>query len=110
MTRLTEKITGKQLVKPEVIQLLAKIAGWMLASYMVAKIADTLWWAFKTAPAMGFNFMDFYSGNALYTPVLLFLEIVVCGIFPAVILTVKPLRERSGLLFTAVILASSVSA
>jgi len=106
VTRLTEKITGKQLVKPEVIRLLAKIAGWMLASYLVAKIADTLWWAFKTAPAAGFNWMDFYSNNALYTPWILFAEIVVCGILPAVILTVKPLRERDGLLFTAVILAS----
>ena len=106
MTRLTEKITGKQLVKPEVIQLLAKIAGWMLASYLVAKIADTLWWAFRTAPAAGFNWMDFYSNNALYGPWILFMEIVVCGIIPAVILTVGPLRERSGLLFTAVILAA----
>jgi molybdopterin-containing oxidoreductase family membrane subunit len=106
VTRLTEKISGKQLVKPEVIQLLAKIAGWMLASYMVVKVADTLWWAFKTAPGAGFNFMHFYSNNALYGLWILFAEIVVCGILPAVILTVKPLRERSGLLFTAVILAS----
>ena len=106
ITRLTEKITGKQLVKPAVIHLLAKIAGWMLATYMVAKIADTLWWAFKTAPAAGFNLMDFYSNNALYGPWILVAEILVCGIIPAVILTVKPLRERSGLMLTAVILAS----
>jgi molybdopterin-containing oxidoreductase family membrane subunit len=106
VTRLTEKISGKQLVKPEVIHLLAKIAGWMLATYLVAKIADTLWWAFNTAPEAGFNFMDFYSNNALYGPWILVAEVGVCGILPAVILTVKPLRERSGLLFTAVILAS----
>jgi molybdopterin-containing oxidoreductase family membrane subunit len=106
ITRLTEKITGKRLVKPEVVQLLAKIAGWMLATYMVAKIADTLWWAFKTAPAAGLNLMEFYSDNALYGIWILIAEIVVCGILPAIILTVKPFRERSGLLFTAVILAS----
>lgn len=106
VTKLTEKISGKQLVKPDVINLLAKIAGWMLATYMVAKIADTLWWAFKMAPAAGLTFMDFYSNNALYGPWILFTEIVICGILPAVVLIIKPLRERSGLLFTAVILAS----
>jgi molybdopterin-containing oxidoreductase family membrane subunit len=106
ITRLTEKITGKQLVKPEVVHLLAKIAGWMLTTYIIAKIADTLWWAYKTAPAAGFVWTDFYSGNALYHPWVLFAEIVVCGIVPAVMLIVKSLRERPGLLLTAVILAS----
>jgi menaquinone reductase, integral membrane subunit len=43
ITRLTEKITRKQLVKPEVIYLLAKISGWMLLTYIVAKICDTLY-------------------------------------------------------------------
>ena len=36
--------------------------------------------------------MDFYSNNALYNPLILIAEIVVCGIVPAVILTVKTLK------------------
>ena len=58
--KITEMLTGKKLVKDNVYDLLAKISGWMLGTYMVAKIIDTLWWAFKTAPAAGFTFMDFY--------------------------------------------------
>jgi len=106
LTRLTEKISGKRLVKPDVIYLLAKIAGWMLATYTVAKIADTLYWAFVTAPSTGSNLMQFYSNNALYGPWILFSEIVLCGIVPSLILIIKPLRERSGLLLTAVILGA----
>ena len=106
ITKLTEKISGKRLVKPEVIHLLAKIAGWMLATYIIAKTIDTIYWAFWTAPKLGFNWMHFYSDNALYTPLILIIEIVICGMLPAFILTIKPLRENSKLLVTAVLLAS----
>ena len=44
---------------------------------------------------MGFTVMDFYSNNALYGPWILFAEIVICGILPALILIVKPLRETT---------------
>jgi molybdopterin-containing oxidoreductase family membrane subunit len=63
ITKLTEKIAGKKLVKDNVIELLAKIAGWMMATYVVAKIIDTWYWAAVTAPSMGFTLMDFYSNN-----------------------------------------------
>jgi molybdopterin-containing oxidoreductase family membrane subunit len=41
-TKLTEAVTRKKLVPKNVYQLLAKISGWLLAGYMVLKIADTL--------------------------------------------------------------------
>jgi molybdopterin-containing oxidoreductase family membrane subunit len=63
ITRITEMATRKKLVKDNVVELLAKIAGWMLLSYIVAKIIDTAYWAAVTAPAMGFTLMDFYSNN-----------------------------------------------
>jgi menaquinone reductase, integral membrane subunit len=106
ITKLTEKISGKRLVKPEVIHLLAKIAGWMLTTYIIAKTIDTIYWAFWTAPKLGFNMMHFYSNNAFYGPWILFTELVICGMIPALILIVKPLRERTGLMVTAVLLAS----
>jgi len=56
-------VTRKKLVKDNVIDLLAKIAGWMLLTYIIAKIVDTWYWAAVTAPAMGFTLMDFYSSN-----------------------------------------------
>ncbi|MBW1888296.1 MAG: polysulfide reductase NrfD, partial [Deltaproteobacteria bacterium] len=45
-TKLAEKITRKRLVPENAIQLLAKICGWLLAIYMVFKIADTLGWIY----------------------------------------------------------------
>jgi Ni/Fe-hydrogenase subunit HybB-like protein len=105
VTWITEKITKKKLVKDNVIRLLAKISGWMLATYIIAKIIDTWYWATVTAPSMGFTLMDFYSNNAFYGIWILVLEIFICGIIPALILITKTGRNNSKLLMTAVILA-----
>ncbi|MBU4344533.1 MAG: polysulfide reductase NrfD [Desulfobacteraceae bacterium] len=101
---IIEKIARKKLVKQNVIMLLAKIAGWMLATYTIAKIVDTWYWATVTAPAAGFNFMDFYSNNPLYGPWILVLEIVICGVIPSIILITKTGRRSSFLLISAVFL------
>ncbi|MCF8068286.1 MAG: polysulfide reductase NrfD [Desulfobacterales bacterium] len=61
ITKMTEAITKKKLVKDNVVDLLAKIAGWMLFTYMVAKIADTVYWAMVTTPENGFAIGEFYS-------------------------------------------------
>jgi molybdopterin-containing oxidoreductase family membrane subunit len=105
ITRITEKITKKKLVKDNVIQLLAKIAGWMLATYIVAKIIDTLYWASVTAPAKGFNLMDFYNNNPFYGIWILILEIVICGMLPAAILINKNWRSNGTLLTVGISLA-----
>ena len=105
VTKITEKITKKKLVKENVIQLLAKIAGWMLATYMVAKIIDTIYWATVTAPSKGFDLMAFYSNNPLYGIWILILELVVCGIVPAAILITPKWRNNPRGLTLAVILA-----
>jgi len=105
VTWITEKLTQKKLVKDDVIHLLAKISGWMLATYIIAKIIDTIYWAMVTAPSMGFRLMDFYSNNPVYGIELLILEIVVCGIIPAAILITPRGRENKSLLMLAVVLA-----
>ncbi len=104
MTKLVEKISGKKLVKDNVIHLLAKISGWMILTYIIAKIADTIRWAYVVAPSMGFNVMDFYQNNDLYTPMILGIEIILCGIVPALILITKWGRSNSFMLVTALIL------
>ncbi len=104
ITWVTEKITRKKLVKQNVIKLLAKIAGWMLATYTIAKIIDTWYWAAVTAPSKGFTLMDFYSNNPLYGIWILVLEIVVCGVIPSIILITKKGRDSSFLLVSAVFL------
>ncbi|MBN1932369.1 MAG: polysulfide reductase NrfD [Desulfobacterales bacterium] len=104
ITKLTEVITGKKLVKQNVIDLLAKISGWMLASYIIAKILDTVYWATVTVPDMGYTLKHFYS-NPVYGIWILFLEIVLGGILPAIILITKTGRNNNVTLWIAVVLA-----
>jgi Ni/Fe-hydrogenase subunit HybB-like protein len=105
VTRITEKITGKKLVKDTTVQLLAKIAGWMMFSYIIAKIIDTVYWATTTAPSLGFTLKDFYSNNPVYGYWILVAEIVVGGVIPALILVFPKLRSNRLLLTLATILA-----
>jgi molybdopterin-containing oxidoreductase family membrane subunit len=104
--KITEAITGKRLVKDNVYDLLAKISGWMIGTYIIAKIADTLYWAFVTSPSMGFSLMDYYNKKPLHHGIwILILEIVICGIVPAVILISRKGRASRPLFNTAIALA-----
>jgi menaquinone reductase, integral membrane subunit len=94
VTWLTEKITGKKLVKDNVIDLLAKISGWMITSYIIVKIVETLYWATVTAPSKGFNLGQFYSGNAFYGYWILFAELILGGVVPGLIL-ITPAGRRN---------------
>jgi len=105
ITKITEAITRKKLVKDNVIDLLAKISGWMLATYIIAKIIDTIYWATVTAPSLGFSFNFFYSNNSFYGLWILMLEIILGGIMPAAILITAKWRKNPGLFITALVLA-----
>jgi Ni/Fe-hydrogenase subunit HybB-like protein len=105
ITWLTEKITGKKLVKDNVIYLLAKISGWMIITYIIAKSADQLYWMFTTAPAEGFKWTFFYQNNAFYGHWIWFAEIVLGGFVPGLILIFKPTRENNFLRVLATLLA-----
>lgn len=105
VTRITEAVTGKKLVKDNVVELLAKISGWMLTTYIIAKIVDTFYWANFTAPSKGFNLIDFYSNNGFYGIWILVLEIVLGGIVPAAILITDKGRKNSIARNTAFVLA-----
>ncbi len=105
VTKITEAVTRKKLVKDNVVELLAKISGWMLLTYIIAKIIDTWYWAAVTVPESGFTLMDFYSNNPLYGIWILILEIVICGIVPAVILVTEAGRKNKVSLMIALILA-----
>jgi Ni/Fe-hydrogenase subunit HybB-like protein len=102
-TKLAEFLTGKKLVPHHVVQLLAKIAGWLLALYMVLKIADTLAWMYGIVPKSGLTFMDFYRQGP-YGAWLVATEIVLCGILPAIMLITPKIRQSGGLLILASLL------
>jgi molybdopterin-containing oxidoreductase family membrane subunit len=99
-TKLTEALTRKKLVRDKAIQLLAKISGWVLAGYLILKIADTLGWIYGIVPDAGQKLMDFYREGP-YGMWLLFCEIIVFGIIPAVILLIPKARKNSLLLIIA---------
>ncbi len=97
--RAIEKVSKKQLVDRSVYDLIAKIVAGFLSIYIVLKIADTLYWALDLAPGFGFKLTDFYREP--YGMWLLFTEIVICGVIPAIILLIPQARARNGLLFAA---------
>ncbi|MFC1825811.1 menaquinone reductase integral membrane subunit QrcD [Thermodesulfobacteriota bacterium] len=106
VTKITEAVTRKKLVKDEAVDLLAKISGWMILTYIIAKTIDTWWWATKTAPSLGYPLEFFYSNNSFYGYWILFAEIVLCGFVPAFILISKNLRKNNTALWIAVILGT----
>ena len=107
ITKITETVTRKKLVKDNVIDLLAKISGWMIFFYIIAKIADTLYWANVTAPSKGMTFMDFYTSDpgSAYGLWILIAEIGFGGVLPALILITPRLRKTQSTLWLAIVLA-----
>lgn len=104
VTRITEAITGKKLVKDNVVHLLAKISGWMICTYIIAKIIDTIYWATVTAPSLGFEFSHFYTDNSFYGYWILVTEVIICGLIPGLLLINKSTRENPTLRLVAIIL------
>ncbi|PIE62801.1 MAG: molybdopterin oxidoreductase [Desulfobacter postgatei] len=95
VTKITEMITGKKLVGDKTIHLLAKISGWMITTYIIAKIIDTIYWAFVTAPSMGFKLSHFYTNNSFYGYWILITEVIIGGVVPGLLLINKSTRENS---------------
>jgi len=102
-TKLTEFISRKKLVPEQAIQSLAKMSAWLLSLYMVLKIADTLGWLYGVVPDAGQKFMDFYREGP-YGVWLLVVEIIICGIIPAIILMIPRARQQQGWLIFACLL------
>ncbi|MCG2731792.1 menaquinone reductase integral membrane subunit QrcD [Pseudodesulfovibrio aespoeensis] len=99
-----EKLTGKKLVDYKTKALMGKIAGSMLCVYMFFKILDTWAWATGYLPSVGLTFDQMFYGF-IYGKWLLWAELVVCGVVPAIMLVTPAIRNRSVWLHTAAILA-----
>lgn len=103
-TWLVEKLSRKRLVRPEVMQLLGRISGLLLAVYTLAKTIDTLVWINRTSPQVGFPAARFFGWKPFGIEVL-FAEIVLFGLLPAAILLTPKLRARRGWLVGAAAMA-----
>jgi menaquinone reductase, integral membrane subunit len=102
-TWLASKISRKQLVKPEVLQLLGKISGSILIFYIILKSLDTLFWI-NSVHSLGFSPAGFYRIQEFGTWIL-FLEIIVLGLVPAVLLLSRRVRRNTTLLVLSATLA-----
>jgi molybdopterin-containing oxidoreductase family membrane subunit len=96
-TWLVQRISKKQLVKPGVLSYLGKISGLFLITYVMFKAVDTLIWINSTSPAAGFPAFEYYQRKSFGSWVL-FSEIVLFGLIPALLLLKKQWRENIRLL------------
>ena len=103
-TWLVEKLSHKRLVRPEVLQLLGRISGSLLAVYVLAKSIDTLVWINRTSPETGFQAWQYYSWKPFGSWILV-AEIGLFGLVPALILLAPKLRRRTGWLVSGAVLA-----
>jgi molybdopterin-containing oxidoreductase family membrane subunit len=85
VTRTVEKLSGHKLVKADVYQTLGKISGTLLIVYVLAKCVDTLIWINSTSPGAGFPAHRYYTAQP-FGGWLLFAEIVLFGLAPALVL------------------------
>lgn len=88
----TQKVTRRSLVDRSTLSRLAKLSAVLLWIYLIFKAADTIYWANITAPKMGFSFTDFYQPP--YGLWLLFSEIYLFGLVPAIILLIPKARDN----------------
>jgi Ni/Fe-hydrogenase subunit HybB-like protein len=103
-TWMVEKISRRTLVSSRVFDLLGRISGLLLSVYVLAKTVDTMVWINRTSPDRGFPAFQFYSWRP-FGAWILFAEIVVLGLLPALILLTPRLRARRGWLVSAALLA-----
>lgn len=104
VTWTVSKITRKQLVTADVYQELGRISGILLIVYVLAKTIDTIVWINSTAPMLGFPAHQFYMWKPFGTWIL-FAEIVVFGLAPALILLNDKRRKSMGWLIGSAALA-----
>lgn len=103
-TWLVGKVSRKRLVSQPVFDTLAKISGWLLLVYVVLKGIDSLVWINATSPKTGVQVSSFYAHPPFGTWVL-FAEVVLLGLVPAVLLLSRRVRARTGLLVLAALMA-----
>ncbi len=104
---VTQRITGRKLVNRATLSKLAKISAILLVIYLVFKAADTVYWANSTLPKMGFSFAYLYRAPYGVGMWLLFSELYLFGLVPAIILLMPKARDNDfwlvmGCLFTCV--------
>ncbi|MDY6831675.1 MAG: menaquinone reductase integral membrane subunit QrcD [Thermodesulfobacteriota bacterium] len=105
VTKITEAVTRKKLVGDAAIHTLAKISGWMITTYVIAKIIDTVYWAAVTAPEHAGQALGAFYANWFYGYWMLIAEVIVGGLIPGLMLLSPRVRSNGKLLVAAAVLA-----
>jgi molybdopterin-containing oxidoreductase family membrane subunit len=100
---IMEKFSGRRLVSWSVKQLMGRIGGTMLVVYIVFKLIDTWAWMSNLLPRQGLTFDQMFYGF-IYGKWLLFAELFVCGVLPAVLLLRPGLRGNPRLFYLSAVL------
>ena len=103
IVKCIELCSGRQMTTWSIKTLMGRISGAMLAVYLFFKILDTYHWAVNTLPSLGFTFDQMFWG-VIYGKWQLWLELIILGIIPCVILLTKSLRETPILFWSAAIM------
>ena len=103
-TWLVQKLSRKRLVPPDVLAYLGKVSGTLLMMYVLLKVVDTLVWINRTSPSVGVPAFTYYTTDSFGTWIL-FTEIVVLGLLPAILLSTRRLQEKPWVLVGAAFLA-----
>jgi molybdopterin-containing oxidoreductase family membrane subunit len=88
ITKLAGLVTRKRLVRDDVFVFLARVSGWLLTAYVLAKSVDTLVWINATSPRAGFSAFNYYASEP-FGPWILFAEIGLFGLLPALMLLLR---------------------
>jgi len=103
-TWVASRVTRHPLVRPEIFRKLARVSGRLLALYVLFKGVDTLLWINRTVPASGFDPLFFYNWQP-FGIWILFAEIVLFGLAPALVLVDLHGRRSESALVAAAALA-----
>ncbi len=99
-TWLVSRISGKRLVKENTLMFLGRVSGMLAITYVLFKSMDTLMWINSTARAAGFHPYEFYAWKP-FGSWILFVEIVVLGLLPAILLLTERVRHNTGWLMSS---------
>ncbi len=103
VNKFMELMGGKKLVDDSTKELMGKISGVLLCFYIFWKILDTWAWANDLLPRQGLTFDQMFYGVA-FGKWLLWTELGICGVIPAIMLVIPAVRKMHGLMYFAALL------
>jgi molybdopterin-containing oxidoreductase family membrane subunit len=99
---ITEKVSGRTLTSFKVKMTMGKVSGYLLGLYVILKGSDTLYWALVNTPDSGMNMGHYFQGPYGYW--LLFAELGIGGVLPAILLLTPQFRQSYWLLAAGMVL------